>query len=194
MPNRQYDRRGVRADAGKGGMKLRGLKRYRRGSIEYVYHRASGIRLPSGMAEDHPDFLSAYLAACEAPGKRERPIVETVKANSVEDVVKRYLASHAFAGLSDSYQAVRRRDTTRLLKSNGGAVAKVPFAAVRAEHIRHHMDTLSRNPANERLKTWSALSEFALERRIVSVKPTEGVKQLKAQTVEGYIPWVFAEN
>jgi integrase len=81
----------------------------------------------------------------------------------------------------------------RLLACNGGAIAKVPFAGIRPEHIRHQMDTMSLNPANERLKSWSALGDFALARGLVTTKPTEGIKQLRGKATKGFIPWTFAD-
>ena len=45
------------------GVKLKGLKRYSVNGSNYVYHRASGTKLPSDIPEDHPRFLEAYLKA-----------------------------------------------------------------------------------------------------------------------------------
>lgn len=174
-------------------MKLKGLKRYTSGGIKYVYHRATGIQLPAHLAEDHPDFLAAYVAACDTKNTDQPNVVELVQPNSVADVIRRYLCSHEFRKLSDAYQDVRRRDMNRLLKVNNGAVAKVSFASVRPEHIRHQMDTMELNPANERLKSWSALGRFGVERNLITTTPTDGIKQLKTTTTEGFIPWTFAD-
>jgi len=174
-------------------MKLKGLKRYKSGGIDYVYHRASGIRLPAHLPEDHPEFLAAYIAAGEQKEQAPQDPIDFIQPNSVADVIRRYLSSHAFRNLSESYQDVRRRDMNRLLASNGGAIGKVPFSGVRGEHIRHQMDTLSLNPANERLKSWSALGDFALERGLIARKPTEGIRQLRAKATQGFIPWTFAD-
>ncbi|PZX18408.1 site-specific recombinase XerD [Palleronia aestuarii] len=174
-------------------MKLKGLKRYESGGIKYVYHRATGSQLPAHLPEDHPDFLAAYLAACNQGAAKPPKVVELVKPNSVADIVAQYLRSHSFKGLSESYRDVRRRDMMRLLAVNDGAVGRVAFASVRPEHIRHQMDSMERNPANERLKSWSALGEFALGRRLIITKPTEGVKKLKVEATQGYLPWTFSD-
>ena len=174
-------------------MKLKGLKRYKSGGIDYIYHRATGIQLPAHLPEDHPEFLAAYLAASKPKEAGQVKSVELVQPNSVADVIGKYLRSHAFQRLSESYQEVRRRDMNRLLKLNDGAVGRVAFANVRPEHIRHQMDTMKVNPANERLKSWSALGEFAVQRRLVTTKPTVGISQLKGKTTQGYIPWTFAD-
>lgn len=49
------------------------------------------------------------------------------------------------------------------------------------------------NPANERLKSWSALGTFATQRKLITITPTEGIEQLKSTTTEGFIPWTFAD-
>lgn len=134
-------------------MNLKSLKRYRSGGIDYIYHRASNTPLPAHLPEDHPDFLAAYLAACNSRSAEQPQKAETVQPDSVADIVRRYLGSHVFRELSESYQGVRRTDMERLLKANGGAVGKMPFAALKPEHIRHQMDNMSLNPANERLKS-----------------------------------------
>lgn len=176
-----------------GGMKLKGLKRYTSGGIKYVYHRATGIQLPAHLPEDHPEFLAAYLVACNSTHAEQPKAIELVKPNSVADIIRRYLSSHSFRELSSSYQDVRRRDLNRLLAVNDGAIGRVPFASVRPEHIRHQLDTMEVNPANERLKSWSALGKFAVERKLVTTTPTESVKQLKSTTTEGFIPWTFSD-
>lgn len=163
------------------------------GGINYTYHRATGTQLPAHLPENHPDFIAAYLAACNQEETGHENVVELVKPNSVSHIVGRYLRSHAFRGLSESYQEVRRRDMNRLLKINNGAVGRVAFADVRSEHIRHQLDSMNVNPANERLKSWSALGEFALQRKLITSKPTEGIKQLKGTATQGYIPWTFSD-
>lgn len=174
-------------------MKLKGLKRYWSGGSYYVYHRLSKTSLPAELPEDHPEFIAAYHAACSSCSANQSQKTETVQPNSVADVVRRYLGSHEFRKLSVLYQGVRRNDMKRLLATNGGAVGKVPFTAVRPEHIRHQMDSMSLNPANERLKSWSALGEFALKRNIVTVKPSLGISKIKGKPTQGHIPWTFAE-
>ncbi|MBV0893358.1 hypothetical protein KTN05_16215 [Paracoccus sp. Z118] len=44
-------------------MKLKGVRRQKRGDRVVKYHRASGIRLPD-LPETHPDFIAAW-ARCE---------------------------------------------------------------------------------------------------------------------------------
>lgn len=173
----------------RGGVKLRGLKRYSVNGIHYVYHRASNTPLPAHLPEDHPDFLDAYFEA--ENGLKPRPPENDVKPNSVEDVAKRYLGSAEFSGLSKNYQDVRRRDIRRLLSQNKGAVARVLLDDVRDDHINADMDMLSTNPANERRKTWSALCSFAFDRKIIRQNPVVSVKRRKTPRTRGHIPWTY---
>ena len=153
MERLQRSGRRVRSDK---VAKLKGLKRYTSGNVRYVYHRASGIRLPSDLPEDDPKFLEAYLAA----EKGTPPDVpRTVAPGSVEAVVRDYLASQGFLDLSENYQGVRRRDLRRLCKQADGWVAALRFAAIRSQHIKKDLGALRPNPANERLKSWRALVE-----------------------------------
>lgn len=174
-------------------MKLRGPKRYKSGGIACVYHRGSEIKLPAHLPEDHPEFPAAYLAACRHDKTEKPKVVDLMQPKSVADVVGKYLRSPAFRGLSGSYREVRRRDMNRLLKVDDGAVGRVAFASVHPEHVRHQMDRMELNPANERLKSWRALGQFAVERNLITKVPAEGIKQLSRTTTEGFIPWTFAD-
>lgn len=172
-------------------MKLPGLKRYHVGDTYYVYHRATGKKLPSDLPEDHPDFLSAYYQA--ELGLPEKAPEHIVRKNSVEDISNRYLKSHAFAALSESYQDVRRRDIDRLRRELDGAVARLPIQAIRDVHIMADMDALSANPANERLKSWRALCDFAIKRKIIQLNPNQAVTRDPTPKTDGHIPWTFDE-
>ena len=174
-------------------MKLKGLKRYTSGGIKYIYHRASKTQLPAHLSEDHPEFLATYLAACNKDGSDKPNSIELVQPNSVADVIAKYLRSNDFRGLSEFYQEVRRRDMNRLLKVNDGAIGRIAFSSVQSEHIWHQMDSMETNPANERLKSWSALGRFATERKLIRITPTIGVKRQKSKKTEGYLPWTFAD-
>nr|WP_255553436.1 tyrosine-type recombinase/integrase [Maritimibacter sp. DP1N21-5] len=168
-----------------------GLKRYTVNDVNYVYHRASNTRLPAHLPEDHPDFMDAYFDA--KYGLKAQPPENVVQPNSVGDVAKRYLTSALFAGLSKTYQDVRRGDISRLLRQNKGAVARVLMNNVRDDHIIADMDRLPTNPANERRKTWSPLCSFALDRKIISRNPVGSVKRRPTPQTRGHIPWSFED-
>ncbi len=172
-------------------MKLKGLKRYQRRGKPYIYHRASGTPLPTDVPEDHPKFLAAYLAAEDA--NTRAPKLATVVPNSVADICKRFMTSQKFKSLSDDYRDVLRRDMNNLCTENDAAIAKLPFSTIRRPHIISQMDSRERNPANQRLKTWRYLTEFAAERAIVAIRATDGVKANPEAKTGGYIPWTLAE-
>ena len=186
-----------RADSGgpglryRRGMKLKGLKRYKRNGKLYIYHRDSGTPLPTDVPEDHPKFLEAYLAAQNAD--KPAPKLETVQANSVEDICNRFMSSHKFRSLSKDYRNVLRRDMKKLCNENDGAIAKLPFSTIRRPHIISQMDSRERNPANQRLKTWRYLTKFAFQRGIVESRATDGVKAYPEANTGGHIPWTLAE-
>jgi integrase len=164
------------------------LKRYRVNGINYVYHRSTGIRLPGDIPEDHPAFIAAYAEALErADGKRS----QRVSSGSVEDVVRRYLASAEFKKLSRSYQEVRRRDLRRLCDQADGRVAALRFADIKARHIKRDMASLKANPANERLKSWRALAQYAEYHEFIATDPTRGVVKVAVPEGEGHAPWTF---
>lgn len=173
------------------GMKLKGLKRYERRGKPYIYHRASGVSLPTDVPEDHPKFLEAYLAA-ESAGK-PTPKLEKILANSVGDICNRFMLSQRFKSLSEDYRDVLRRDMKNLCTEKGAAIAKLPISSIRRHHIIAQMDSRERNPANQRLKTWRYLTEFASQRGVVEIRATDGVKANPEAKTGGYIPWTLAE-
>ncbi len=172
------------------GMKLKGLKRYSVKGVDYVYHRASGTKLPSSIPEDDPRFLTAYLEAENAT--KPKPKLETIKPNSVADVCRGFMASRRFRDLSKDYQDTLRRDMNRMCEENKGAIAKLPISAVKRNHIEMQMDKLDRNPGNQRLKSWRYLTEFAFKRGIVTQRATEGVKVNPELNTGGHTPWILA--
>lgn len=172
-------------------MKLKGLKRYERRGKLYIYHRASGTPLPTDIPEEHPKFLEAYLAAENAD--KPAPKLETVVANSVADICRRFMLSQRYKSLSEDYRDVLRRDMDNLCTENNAAIAKLSFSTIRRPHIISQMDSRERNPANQRLKTWRYLTEFASRRGIVEIRATDGVKANPEAKTGGYIPWTLAE-
>ena len=175
----------------RGRVKLKGLKRYSVNGIDYIYHRASGTKLPSDLPEDHPQFLAAYLEA--ENGKTQTPALEKILSNSVADVCRQFMASRKFRELSKDYQSTLRRDMNRLCEENEKAIAKLPFKMVKRNHIELQMDKLGRNPGNQRLKSWRYLTEFAVKRGIVVQRATEGVKANPELKTGGHTPWTLVD-
>ena len=175
----------------RGRVKLKGLKRYSSNGIDYIYHRASGVKLPTDIPEDHPRFLAAYLDAENGPAKPTA--VEKILPNSVADVCRLFMASRKFRELSEDYQSTLRRDMNRLCEESNRAIAELPFRIIKRNHIELQMDKLERNPGNQRLKTWRYLTDFAVKRGLVSERATEGVKANPELNSGGHKPWTLAD-
>ena len=161
------------------GFRLKGLKRYSSGGVDYIYHRASGVRLPS-LPENDPAFIKAYMSAAEdTPKKAQR-----AGAGSIEAVTSAYLVSQPFHDLSESYQSLIRRELMKLT----GKGATVPFHQIRKQHIISDMKGLAPNAANKRLKAWRCLCKHAhgVHR---GDDPSEGIKAIPRKKTEGHTPW-----
>lgn len=175
-------RRGYRMER-----KLTGLRRQRSGSRIYIYHRATGIRMPD-LPEDHPDFLRAYLAAEEGatPTRRGRP-----RDGSLEALVLSAMRSDRYAGLSEGYRAIIRRNADRILERG----ATVPVKQLRERHVTADLQGLAPHPANERLKTWRFLISHAIETGQIpdSADPTRGIRKRATPKARQHPPWSAAD-
>lgn len=79
-------------------VRLKGLKIYRSKGVEYVYHRASGVRLSPPHKPGSPEFLRAYADA-STPKK-----VRTRSVKTLDSAIDRYL---------DSAEYLSRRQRTK---------------------------------------------------------------------------------
>jgi integrase len=87
-------------------VRLKGLKIYKVKGIQYVYHRASGIRLTPPHEPGSPDFLRAYADA-GTPKK-----VRSKNTKTLDHAIDRYLDSAEFLRL----RARTRTDYQRIIK------------------------------------------------------------------------------
>jgi site-specific recombinase XerC len=157
----------------------------------FVYHRATGIPLPSNVPENHPRFLAAYLDA-ERNGKPKSKL-ERVEKYSVACVAQGFMNSRKFKSLSIGYQNNIRRDIARMCEENNGAISRLEFSSVKRKHIEIQMDNLARNAGNQRLKTWRYLTEYATKMGVVRQRATEGVKANPELNTGGHLPWTIAD-
>ncbi len=74
-------------------VRLKGLKRYRSKGVDYIYHRASGIRLTPPHVPGSPEFFRAYADA-STPKKAKLKTVRTL-----DNAIDRYLDSAEFLKL-----------------------------------------------------------------------------------------------
>lgn len=169
-------RPGVRSGA------LKGLRRVRQDGKLYVYHRATGTRMPD-LPETHPDFLAAYLAAERGTGPT-RPRGRG-KPGSLLAGWHGYCRSDAFRQLSASYQRVRQRDGDKLVQKAG----TVMLRAIRPGHVQADLNALAPHPARERRKTWRALMGWALTAGLVEDDPTRHVTTPRPPRATQHAPW-----
>lgn len=171
------------------GNKLKGLRRFQQDGKSYIYHRATGIRLPSDVSENHPSFLRAYLEAEDAaksnsqtiPKKREA----APKTGTLLAVWRSYLCTDVFNSLSKGYRVTLHSHADKII-ATGGAV---PVKQIGPQHIRKDMANLATNPARQRLKTWRALMSQALLDGEIEDDPSRLVQQRKANKPIKHVPW-----
>lgn len=162
--------------------KLKGLRRFTQDGTRYVYHRATGTRLPD-LPENHPDFLAAYLAA-----ENQRPSVKPLgrgKPGSILAAWHAYCTSDDFKRLSRSYQQVRKRDGAKLIEAGGAVMIR----SIREYHIQNDLDKLKPHPARERRKTWRALMAFANRQKLIDKNPALNVQAQKPPKAKQHEPW-----
>lgn len=164
-------------------VKLKGIRRQKRGERMIRYHRATGIRLPDDIPETHPDFIAAWARA-EAQVASGLPVRARAPEGSVTAVVHALRLSARYKALSASYRHIIRRETDAIVMSYG----TLSFAALRRRHIAADLDRLDANPANARLKAWRLLGMTALKLGIAAEDPTAGVRKQRVVS-EGHAPW-----
>ncbi len=165
---------------------MKGLRRVRQDGKLYVYHRATGIRMPD-LPENHLDFLDAYR---EAERSRTNPKPRGKgKPGTMLAVWHAYCTSDAFAILSVSYQGVRRRDGHKLIETGGA----VPIRSIKPGHIQNDLAALTPHQARERRKTWRAIMAFAMARGLIQVDPSADVKTAAPPKPRQHEPWTQSD-
>lgn len=159
------------------GIRLKGLKRYSVNGRDYVYHRASGLPLPSDIPESDPAFLAAYLEAENAkPKTRNGP-------GSIESIANEMRKGGHFRTLSAAYQKLIWREVAKIIEKGG----HVPAAQVRQKHILADIQGMAPNAANKRLKAWRLLCKQA------GSTAADGIKAVPTQKTQGHAPWEAAD-
>lgn len=158
---------------------------YRRGGLLIPIKSPEGIRLKPGDV----GFYEAYaeIDATFAQRKREGP-----KTGTIAHLVQEYRQSGEYlANLRESTRSTRERYLTEIVEKHGnGLVRTLP-----REAILKMRDEYKATPgtANEFLKVWNVLLNFAEERPLIFRlpvgwrNPARKIKKLK--TGEGHRPW-----
>lgn len=161
---------------------LKGIQRLRKGRKVYLYHRATGTRLPD-LPESDPRFLEAYLKAERQQGSPQRP--GKARVGTLKALWHDYLRSAAFKALSPAYARLQWRDGDKLIEIGG----HVPYATIQTKHIRADLAALAPHAATKRLKTWRAVMRYALAAGLIDSDPTQGIARPKAPKAQSYPPW-----
>lgn len=165
------------------GVRLSGIKIVRKPSGKrYMYHRASGARLPD-LPENDPTFLAAYAAAASAPTKSRGAGQGTIAALCDE-----YIKSRDMAALGSSSRAVRRRLVAKIRDARGFG----RLSDLRPDHIRRDVRALTPGAASNRLKTWRGLFCFAVDEGLIQPDPSRDVRAPKSTTI-GHRQWTTTE-
>ena len=176
------DRRGKRFV----GVKLKGPRRFEQDSVYYVYHRATGVRMPS-LPENHPDFIAAYMEA--QTGTKRATKIDRDRPYALITVWHRFCTSVEFKSLSTSYQRVLHRDGDKIMSKG----AEIDIRTIRAEHVRENVNSLSSHQAEQRLKTWRALMKYAKSHSLIDIDPTLAVEKPATPKAAPYLPWTADE-
>lgn len=131
----------------------------------------------------------SWYAAADAATKVEIGSKRTLPG-SFNAVVVAYYASADFKRLGPVTQTTYRNILDRFRTSAGS----LPVAKIEAKHVRTWLDNRADRPAaaNTLLKVLRAVMRFALERGMVKIDPTFGVRPVSNKT-DGHHTWTEAE-
>lgn len=171
------------------GAKLKGLRRVRQDGKRYVYHRATGMRMPD-LPEHHPEFLRAYLDAEKQAESGSKPAgVRHAKPGTLLAVWHAYATSDRFRAHSPAYQRLMQRQGDKIMQTG----RDVPIRQIRAEHIRKDMEGMKPNAKNVRLKAWRALMGHAVEIGMIANDPSRQVQRARAPVQQSHQRWTASD-
>ena len=176
-----------RGRQGLGTGQLKGIRRFEQDGIQYRYHRATGIRLPSDVSEQHPSFLKAYLAAEDQKGASTQPSKRpaTPRKGTIAHAWWRFEKSEDFLDLSEGYRENIKRHGDAIIAVGG----KVPVDQVRPQHIRKDMNDLNRNAQRMRLKAWRMFTKWLHSQGEIAEKWAAQVEMPSARKPQKHRKW-----
>lgn len=155
----------------------------RRGKI-YRYHRVTRALLPD-LPETHPAFIEAWAAQeALAPRPAKGAAATGTLAHAVQDTV----GGHKFAGLSEGYRAMMRREFDAIRTDYGD----LALAKIQTKHIRADLGKLAPVQSNKRLRAWRLVFSHSVTRGWIDVDPSVGIKK-QAENTKDRAPWTEAE-
>ncbi|WP_300009769.1 site-specific integrase [uncultured Roseobacter sp.] len=170
--------------------KLKGLRRFTQDDVYYVYHRATGVRLPD-LPENDKRFLKAYLEAekqIEAPATpRKRSAAP--KAGTLSYGWRMFIASDDFKELSEGYRVRLQAHADEIMATGGN----VPIRGIRPEIIEKDLadmpEATTRNAKRMRMKTWRALFAFLKSENEIEKNYALLAEMPKARKGKKHQPW-----
>lgn len=164
-----------------GAVTLRVHTVVRRGKA-YHYTRVPGmkpVRLPD-LPFDHPDFLTAYVAATTAQPTKPRAAGGTIAA-----LCDSFSLSSDFRSLSPDYARVIRKNIEAIRAKAGKGRAR----DLHQRHIKADLAPLSPHAAIARLKAWRLLCAYGINAQEIEENPAEGIARKRIPKTSGHAPW-----
>jgi integrase len=155
-------------------------QRDRSGRVRYYYFRRAGIRQRLPGEAGSVEFAEAYQAllttksdSCSDPATDRRDY----RAGTFGALANDYLGSATFREKAASTQALYRRILDKLSAENGPK----PVRLLKRRHIRRMRDAMSDTPgaANNVLRLFKIVLNFAVEEELIDVNPAARMKELK---------------
>lgn len=135
-------------------MRLKGIRRQKRGDRVVKYHRASGVRLPD-LPELHPHFIAAWARA-EAGATDPATKVgrsKGVRPGSVAAGILALRLTRGWRDVSAAYRGVMERHLGMISDLYGDVMS----SSVQSHHSEADLAKLKPYAANKQLKAWRML-------------------------------------
>lgn len=160
--------------------------RTRHGRLKWYFRIEKGprTRLPGLYGSE--EFMAAYKAALAAEGAQKAPAGLTLA-----ELIDQFLDSPGWKASAKETRKQFRYQFQRM-KANAG---KRPISEVTTENIAIGRDNRADKPsdANKYIKASRKLFQFAIERGLMKVDPTAGIKLLALPNVDGFHTWTEEE-
>ena len=181
-----------RPDRNRPAFRLRHLSQsghFPSGNPRYYYtkpRKLGGQAIP--MPDAPPDsmkFRKAYAEAEAAPV----PVRSNALPGSLADAIERFYASGSWQRRAESTRGVWRRYGSDIAALYGTA----PLATVRTKNIKTDLSRLDPHPANNRLKSWQAVSKWCEDNGLVDVDPARPIRKRETPKSDGHTAWTRAD-
>jgi len=161
----------------------------RHGRVTWYVRKGHGPRIRIKAEYGSDAFWAEYRAALEgAPAARSK----AAKAHTLAWALECYRGSSAWAVLSNATRRQRENIYRAIIKTGGDA----PLKGITTETIRAGRDRRAATPhaANNFLKALRGFFAWAVEAKLVTTDPTEGVKLLTGENdADGFHTWTQEE-